>query len=105
MKKKKSEGKKSEKKKDEKMNVYLCPKCRSPNVFKVRNFGTLWGLISKWKCNSCGFEEKVFPFVDGKFSKGKKSSGVGKKVDRGGVGKRVSGWGGKGVGRGGKKKK
>lgn len=73
MKDKKSEGKKN-KFQDKIEKVYLCPKCRSSNVFKIRNFGTFFGLICKWKCNSCGFEERVFPFVDKKFSKGGKIS-------------------------------
>jgi len=79
MKKKKKGDKKGEPRdKKEIEKVYLCPKCRSSNVFRVRSFGTFWGLICRWRCNSCCFEEKVFPFVDKKFSKSGKKK-VGKK--------------------------
>ena len=55
-------------------NAYLCPKCKSLNVKRIIGLGTLFGLFSKWKCNKCGFEEKIFPLLEVKGSGGKKSS-------------------------------
>jgi len=57
-----AEDKKSDK-------VYLCPKCRSKKVKRVFNFGTLFGLLSKWKCEKCGYSDVVFPLLNKKLAR------------------------------------
>ena len=55
-----------DKQKDEIKKVYLCPKCKSKKVKKVFGFRTLFGLFSRWKCESCGYEDVVFPLLNKK---------------------------------------
>ena len=50
-------------KKKELIKLYLCPKCRSTNVyhpFRLRNF---FGIIPKWECGDCGFKSSLFPIM------------------------------------------
>jgi len=45
------------------IKLYICPKCKSTNVyhpFKLRNF---FGVIPKWECGDCGFNSSLFPIL------------------------------------------
>jgi len=59
--------KKGDKKKDkEEVRVYLCPKCRSKNVQRVISLKSLFGLLSRWRCKKCGYEDLIFPLLSSK---------------------------------------
>ena len=65
-------GKKKVGKADEKKVIknYVCPKCKSNNVDRVRRLKNFFGLYPRFKCNKCNYEEVIFPLLISK--KGKK---------------------------------
>ena len=57
--------KRAKKKKGEEKKVvrkYVCPKCKSKKVHKGFNLFKFLG-ISKYKCDKCGYEDKIFPLL------------------------------------------
>ena len=48
--------------------VYLCPKCKSREVGKVRGFSNLFGIFPSWKCNKCKYTDVVFPQLNSRKS-------------------------------------
>ncbi len=49
--------------KDEEIKMYFCPKCKSKKVKPVQGWRNAFGIIPKWKCDSCGFENMTFPIL------------------------------------------
>jgi len=58
-----------EKEKDGEIKFYFCPKCRSTKVSQIQGWRNAFGLIQKWKCRDCGFENMGFPIIAIKKSK------------------------------------
>jgi len=54
---------KDETEKDEEVKMYFCPKCRSTKVSQIQGWRNAFGLIQKWKCKDCGFENMGFPIL------------------------------------------
>lgn len=47
--------------KKEKVEVYVCPNCRSNEVGYVFKLGNLFGVLPKMRCKKCGYEDSIFP--------------------------------------------
>jgi len=54
---------KDEKENDEEVRMYFCPKCRSTKVSPIQGWRNAFGLIQKWRCKDCGFENMGFPIL------------------------------------------
>lgn len=54
---------KEENNKDEEVKMYFCPKCKSTKVKPVQGWRNAFGIIPKWQCDSCGFENMTFPIM------------------------------------------
>ena len=57
----KSERFSSHSSKHGRVKVYVCPKCKSVNVFHPFRFRNLFGMIPRWECRDCGFQSSIFP--------------------------------------------
>ncbi len=66
--------------------VYVCPKCKSVKVKRIFGLRNLFGLNPRWRCDNCGFEEKIFPLL---YSKKVRSCKKVKKFKKGKVGKKA----------------
>ncbi|MFH1710771.1 MAG: hypothetical protein ABH840_00500 [Nanoarchaeota archaeon] len=49
--------------KGEEIKMYFCPKCKSQNVGPIQGWRNAFGLIQKWRCKNCGFENMTFPIL------------------------------------------
>ena len=48
---------------DKKIKVSFCPKCKSTQIRHIFELRTLFGVMPKMKCKSCGNEMIVFPIL------------------------------------------
>ena len=51
------------KSKQKTIKVFICPKCKSFDVYHPLGFSSLWGLFPKWRCKSCDFNSLLFPQI------------------------------------------
>ena len=51
------------KSKDKPLKIFICPNCKSTDVYHPLEFSTLFGLMPKWRCRKCKFESVGFPQV------------------------------------------
>jgi len=45
------------------VKLYFCPKCRSGKVGPIQGWRNALGLIPRWRCDNCGFENMTFPII------------------------------------------
>ena len=45
------------------IRMYFCPRCKSHQVFPVQGWRNAFGIIPKWRCKKCGFENMTFPMA------------------------------------------
>jgi len=73
------------------IKVSFCPKCKSTYVKYVFEFGNIFGVLPKMRCQKCGLEAQTFPLLVtnkkllSKSVKGKKAKKkTVKKINKGG---------------------
>jgi hypothetical protein len=52
-----------ENEKDELIKAYFCPKCKSTKVRPIQGWRNAFGIIQRWKCDNCSFQNPVFPII------------------------------------------
>lgn len=45
------------------IKAYFCPKCRSVDVRMLFAFRNVFGMIPRWRCNKCCYENMTFPIM------------------------------------------
>jgi hypothetical protein len=48
---------------EKEIKMYFCPKCKSKEVGTVFAFRNAFGIIPRWQCKKCGFENMTFPIL------------------------------------------
>jgi len=56
--------KQSQQLKGKTIKIYFCPKCKSKNIKYIFTLATLFGLLPKQRCMSCGYEAAIFPIIE-----------------------------------------
>ncbi len=45
------------------IKVSFCPKCKSTDVKYIFEFGNIFGVLPKMRCQKCGNEAQTFPLL------------------------------------------
>ncbi len=45
------------------VKAYFCPRCKSTKVKPIQGWRNAFGIIQRWHCDNCSFENMTFPIM------------------------------------------
>jgi len=45
------------------LKMYFCPNCNSKKVKPIQGWRNAFGILPRWHCDNCGFENMTFPII------------------------------------------